>query len=90
MKTYNKSLKPTVTHVTPFAEKAKLAPRYGGLVPPLCWRNAGLYSTMIHISTDQVHSASPTCVAGKHRVYQSTDFMARVRKRSSIEKRMVK
>jgi hypothetical protein len=31
----NKSLKPTVTHVTPFAEKANPAPRYGGLVPPL-------------------------------------------------------
>ena len=31
---YNKSLKPTVTRVTPFAEMAKLAPRYGGLVPP--------------------------------------------------------
>ena len=30
----NKSLKPTVTHVTPFAEKAKPAPRYGSLVPP--------------------------------------------------------
>jgi hypothetical protein len=30
----NKSLKPTVTRVTPFAEKAKPAPRYGGLVPP--------------------------------------------------------
>jgi apolipoprotein N-acyltransferase len=32
---HNKSLKPTATHVTPFAEKAKPAPRYGGLVPPL-------------------------------------------------------
>jgi len=32
----NKSLKPTVTHGTPFADKAKSAPRYGGLVPPLC------------------------------------------------------
>jgi len=31
----NKSLKPTVTHVTPFAKKANPAPRYGGLVPPL-------------------------------------------------------
>jgi hypothetical protein len=31
----NKSLKPTVTRVTPFAEKAKPAPLYGGLVPPL-------------------------------------------------------
>jgi hypothetical protein len=27
---YNKSLKPTVTRVTPFAERAKPAPRYGG------------------------------------------------------------
>ena len=32
---YNKSVKPTVTHVTHFAEMAKPAPRYGGLVPPL-------------------------------------------------------
>jgi len=31
---HNKSLKPTVTHVTHFAEKAKPAPRYGSLVPP--------------------------------------------------------
>jgi len=31
---HNKPLKPTVTHVTPFAEIAKVAPRYGGLVPP--------------------------------------------------------
>jgi hypothetical protein len=31
----NKSLKPTVTRVTPFAEMAKPTPRYGGLVPPL-------------------------------------------------------
>jgi hypothetical protein len=31
----NKSLKPTVTRVTPFAEMANPAPRYGGLVPPL-------------------------------------------------------
>jgi hypothetical protein len=30
----NKSLKPTVTRVTPFAEMANPAPRYGGLVPP--------------------------------------------------------
>jgi hypothetical protein len=32
----NKTLKPTVTRVTPFAKKAKPAPRYGGLIPPLC------------------------------------------------------
>ena len=32
--TWNKSLKQTVTRVTPFAAKAKPAPRYGGLVPP--------------------------------------------------------
>jgi len=25
-----------VTHVTPFAKKAKPAPRYGGLIPPFC------------------------------------------------------
>ena len=31
----NKSLKPTVTRVTLFAAKAKSAPRYGSLVPPL-------------------------------------------------------
>jgi len=31
----NKSLKPTMTRVTPFAERAKPVPRYGGLVPPL-------------------------------------------------------
>ncbi len=31
----NKSLKPTVTPVTQFEEMAKLAPHYGGLVPPL-------------------------------------------------------
>jgi hypothetical protein len=30
----NKSLKPTVSRVTPFAEQTKPAPRYGGLVPP--------------------------------------------------------
>jgi len=30
----NNPLKPTATRVTPFAEKAKPAPRYGGLVPP--------------------------------------------------------
>ena len=36
IRSQNKSLKPTVTRVTPFAEKAKPAPRYGGLVPPLC------------------------------------------------------
>ena len=30
------SLKPTATPVTAFAEKAKSAPRYGGLVPPFC------------------------------------------------------
>ena len=32
--TGNKSLKPTVTRVKPFAEKVKPAPPYGGLVPP--------------------------------------------------------
>jgi len=32
---HNNSLKPTATRVTLFAEKAKPAPRYGGLVPPL-------------------------------------------------------
>jgi hypothetical protein len=31
----NNPLKPTVVRVTPFAEKAKPTPRYGGLVPPL-------------------------------------------------------
>jgi hypothetical protein len=31
----NNLLKPTITHVTPFAEKANPAPRYGGLVPLL-------------------------------------------------------
>ncbi len=31
---WNKSLKPTVTRVTPFADEAIIAPRYGGLVPP--------------------------------------------------------
>ena len=36
--TWNKSLKPTVTHVTLFAVKAKPAPPYGGLVPPLDWQ----------------------------------------------------
>ena len=30
----NNSLKPTITHVTPFAEETKLAPHYGGLIPP--------------------------------------------------------
>jgi hypothetical protein len=30
----NKSLKPTVTRFTLFADKANPAPRYGGLVPP--------------------------------------------------------
>ncbi len=42
MKTYNKSLKPTVLRVTPFAKMANSAPRYGGLVPPLA--NVPLYS----------------------------------------------
>jgi hypothetical protein len=32
---YNNPLKPTETRVTPFAEMANLAPRYGDLVPPL-------------------------------------------------------
>jgi hypothetical protein len=32
---YNNPLKPTVTRVTHFAEKAKTTPRYGGLAPPL-------------------------------------------------------
>ena len=32
----NNSLKPTVTRVTHFAEIAKFAPHYGGLVPPFC------------------------------------------------------
>jgi hypothetical protein len=31
---YNKSLKLTVTRITPLAKQAKFAPRYGGLVPP--------------------------------------------------------
>jgi len=31
----NKSLKLTATRVTPFAALAKLAPRYGGLIPSL-------------------------------------------------------
>jgi hypothetical protein len=31
----NKSLKPTATRVTLFAEEANPAPHYGGLVPPL-------------------------------------------------------
>ena len=34
VRSQNKSLKPTVTHVTLFAENAKVAPYYGGLVPP--------------------------------------------------------
>jgi len=33
-KSQSKSLKPTVTRVTPFADKAKPTPRYGSLVPP--------------------------------------------------------
>jgi hypothetical protein len=33
--TWNNSLQPTAKRVTLFAAKAKLAPRYGGLVPPL-------------------------------------------------------
>jgi len=32
---HNKSLKPTATRVTPFADMAIIAPRCGGLVPPL-------------------------------------------------------
>jgi len=36
VRSQNKSLKPTETHVTHSAEKAKLAPRYGGLVQPFC------------------------------------------------------
>jgi hypothetical protein len=35
MREYNKSLKQTITHVTPFATEANPAPRYGDLVPPL-------------------------------------------------------
>jgi len=76
--------------ITPQNKALKPTSFLGGLVPPLCWRNAGLYSTMIHISTDHDHGGTQDYVAGKHRVYQSTDFMARVRKHSSTEKRMVK
>jgi hypothetical protein len=36
MQAYNKSLKPTVTRVTPFAEMANPAPNYSGLIPPFC------------------------------------------------------
>jgi hypothetical protein len=43
----DKSLKPTEMPVTPFAEKSKLAPRYGGLVPPFGFRNAGKYKNVI-------------------------------------------
>jgi len=46
----NKSLKPTVTRVTPFAEKAKPAPLYGGLVPPLGWqqrKQTGIISELL-------------------------------------------
>jgi hypothetical protein len=31
---WNKSPKPTAKRVTPFAAKAKPAPRYGGFIPP--------------------------------------------------------
>ena len=31
-----RTLKPTATRVTPFAAKAKSAPRSGGFVPPFC------------------------------------------------------
>lgn len=41
--TWNNSLKPTATRVTFFAAKAKLAPYYGGLIPPLaCYKNVNL------------------------------------------------
>jgi hypothetical protein len=48
----NKSLKPTVTPVTLFAEKAKPAPRYGGLVPPfymhfLGWAKKSIKATRL-------------------------------------------
>jgi len=37
--TWNKSLKPTVTRVMPFAELAKSLPRYGSLAPPFYSQN---------------------------------------------------
>ena len=46
----NKSLKPTVTRVTPFAANAKPAPRYGGSVPPFhgqCFESLPKFGTFV-------------------------------------------
>ena len=43
---YNKSLKPTDDACHTLCEKAKLAPRYGGLVPPLDWQLERLDDTV--------------------------------------------
>ena len=57
---YNNSLKPTVTRVTPFAHKAKPAPRYGGLVPPIGpTLRAGLSFRRLYPSACQAAQAQP-------------------------------
>ena len=50
VKSQNNPLKPTVTRVTPFAEKANPAPRYGGLIPPFCCQEQGLGIVVRHVN----------------------------------------
>ena len=52
----NKSLKPTLKPVTPFAEMAKSAPRYGGLVPPF-YSSIKLLKTIFQINTISIMQA---------------------------------
>ena len=69
---YNNSLK--LTNPPAFQMKASSDSHYRSieagkvrsLVPPLCWRNAGLYLTMIHIRKDHDHVGTQDYVAGKH------------------------
>ena len=49
MKTYNNSLKPTITRVTHFAQIAKLLPHYGGLIPPFCDQELGITIVEWHV-----------------------------------------
>jgi len=55
----NKSLKPTATRVTPFAIKAKSAPRYGGLVLPFSTENLLIRKTvsLFHMTRQDINTA---------------------------------
>lgn len=50
----NNSLKPTVTYDTHFAGKAKLEPRYGGLVPPL-YSNSAIKNLCSFYNSKLIH-----------------------------------